>query len=67
MKIMDIIWTLVCVLTSLFMIAMYGYGLYVLLEVPKQGLDSEFKALLVGLSPMFAFAGMMLLVILLRK
>lgn len=50
---MDIIWTLVCVLCSLLMFALGGYGTHVFLEGPKQGTDFEFNVLMVGLTPFF--------------
>ena len=61
---MDIIGTLVAVLISLYMFAMAGYGFYVFLKGPKQGTDFEFNVLMVGLSPCFMFAGMLILAIL---
>lgn len=61
---MDIIWTLVCVLCSLLMFALGGYGMHVFLEGPKQGTDSKFNVLMVGLTPYFLFAGASILIIL---
>lgn len=61
---MDIVWTLLCVLCSLLMFALGGYGLHVFMEGPKQGTDYEFDVLFVGLTPCFLFAGMLILAIL---
>ncbi len=61
---MDILGNLVGVLISLFMFAMGGYGLHEFMIGPKQGTDYEFNVLMVGLSPCFLFAGMLILAIL---
>lgn len=61
---MGIIWTLICVLYSLLMFALGGYGMHVFLEGPKQGTDSKFNVLMVGLTPFFLFAGAVSLIIL---
>ena len=61
---MVIIGTLVTVMISLFMFAMAGYGLHEFVKGPTQGTDYEFNVLMVGLSPVFMFAGMLILAIL---
>lgn len=61
---MDIIGTLVGVLISLLMFAMAGYGCYEFSKGPTQGTHFVFNGLMVGLSPVFMFAGMLILAIL---
>ena len=61
---MDIVWTLLCALCSLLMFVLGGYGTHAFLEGPKQGTDSEFDVLMVGLTPCFLFAGALMSIIL---